>query len=130
MAKRYAPDMSRYRSIGVTIRSRAARMQARSPDGSELTGVPAKMRGRWRAAVAAAGMAAGLVPYCLRHSSIVRGLRAGLPVRLAVAVHDTSADRLNAAKRPSLSMPATMICAEPLCQWLQRMLPARKSATS
>ena len=27
----------------------------------------------------------------MRHSSIVRGLRAGLPVRLVAAVHDTSA---------------------------------------
>jgi hypothetical protein len=45
----------------------------------------------WRATVAAAGLPAGLVPYCLRHSSIVRGLRAGLPVRLVAAAHDTSA---------------------------------------
>ena len=45
----------------------------------------------WRAAVAEAGLPAGLVPYCLRHSSIVRGLRAGLPVRLVAAAHDTSA---------------------------------------
>lgn len=45
----------------------------------------------WRATVAAARLPPGLVPYCLRHSSIVRGLRAGLPVRLVAAVHDTSA---------------------------------------
>jgi integrase len=52
----------------------------------------AEMTRPWRAAVAAAGLpAAGPVPYCLRHSSIVRGLRAGLPVRLVAAVHDTSA---------------------------------------
>ncbi len=44
----------------------------------------------WRAAVAAAKLPAGLVPYCLRHSSIVRGLRAGLPVSLVAKVHDTS----------------------------------------
>jgi hypothetical protein len=30
------------------------------------------------------------VPYCLRHSSIVRGLRAQLPLRLVAALHDTS----------------------------------------
>ena len=35
-------------------------------------------------------MAAGTIPYSLRHSSIVRGLRAGLPVRLVAALHDTS----------------------------------------
>lgn len=31
-----------------------------------------------------------LLPYALRHSSIVRGLRAGLPTRLVAALHDTS----------------------------------------
>jgi integrase len=51
----------------------------------------AEMTRPWRAALAAAGLPAGLVPYCLRHSSIARGLRAGLPVRLVAAVHDTSA---------------------------------------
>lgn len=44
----------------------------------------------WQATVAAAGLSADLIPYCLRHSSIVRGLRAGLPVRLVAAAHDTS----------------------------------------
>lgn len=34
---------------------------------------------------------ADLVPYCLRHSSIIRGLRARLPIRLVAAVHDASA---------------------------------------
>jgi hypothetical protein len=51
----------------------------------------AEMTRPWRAALTAAGLPGGLVPYCLRHSSIVRGLRAGLPVRLVAAVHDTSA---------------------------------------
>jgi hypothetical protein len=37
-----------------------------------------------------AGLPSGTVPYSLRHSSIVRGLRAGLPVRLVAALHDTS----------------------------------------
>ena len=31
-----------------------------------------------------------LVPYALRHSSIVRGIRVGLPIRLVAALHDTS----------------------------------------
>ena len=44
----------------------------------------------WAAIVARAGLAAGTIPYALRHSSIVRGLRAGLPVRLVAALHDTS----------------------------------------
>lgn len=31
-----------------------------------------------------------VVPYALRHSSIVRGIKAGLPIRLVAALHDTS----------------------------------------
>jgi integrase len=33
---------------------------------------------------------ADVIPYALRHSSIVRGLRAGLPIRLVAALHDSS----------------------------------------
>lgn len=32
-----------------------------------------------------------IVPYAFRHSSIVRGIRANLPIRLVAALHDTSA---------------------------------------
>lgn len=41
-------------------------------------------------AVADAGLPSAIIPYALRHSSIVRGLRAGLPIRLVAALHDTS----------------------------------------
>ena len=44
----------------------------------------------WAAIVKRAGLADRTIPYSLRHSSIVRGLRAGLPVRLVAALHDTS----------------------------------------
>lgn len=44
----------------------------------------------WLKVVTAAGLPAGVVPYSLRHSSIVRQLRNGLPVRLVAALHDTS----------------------------------------
>jgi len=44
----------------------------------------------WRRAAEAAGLPAAIIPYALRHSSIVRGLRAGLPIRLVAALHDTS----------------------------------------
>lgn len=43
----------------------------------------------WRRVVAEAGLA-GVIPYALRHTSIVRGIRANLPIRLVAAVHDTS----------------------------------------
>ena len=48
------------------------------------------MTSPWAKIVARAALAAGTIPYALRHSSIVRGLRAGLPVRLVAALHDTS----------------------------------------
>jgi hypothetical protein len=34
------------------------------------------------------------VPYSLRHSSIVRGIREGLPIRLDAALHDTSVEMI------------------------------------
>ena len=46
--------------------------------------------GPWREIVKRAGLPADIVPYALRHSSIVRGLREMLPVRLVAALHDTS----------------------------------------
>ena len=57
-------------------------------------------RGAWNAAaeltrpwleiVTRAGLPADVVPYSLRHSSIVRMLRSGLPTRLVAQLHDTS----------------------------------------
>jgi len=44
----------------------------------------------WQRAVADARLPASTIPYGLRHSSIVRGLRMGLPIRLVAALHDTS----------------------------------------
>ncbi|MBV9591091.1 MAG: tyrosine-type recombinase/integrase [Hyphomicrobiales bacterium] len=48
----------------------------------------------WAAIIERAGLAGDLVPYALRHSSIVRGLAAGLPVRLVAALHDTSSEMI------------------------------------
>lgn len=44
----------------------------------------------WRRIIQIAGLPADIVPYALRHSSIVRGLREMLPLRLVAALHDTS----------------------------------------
>lgn len=44
----------------------------------------------WKAIREAAELDHSVVPYALRHSSIVRGIRAGLPLRLVAALHDTS----------------------------------------
>ena len=43
----------------------------------------------WQGVMAEAGLV-GVIPYALRHSSIVRGIRANLPIRLVAAIHDTS----------------------------------------
>jgi len=50
----------------------------------------------WNAAVGAAGLPTGTIMYALRHSSIVRGLRSGLPVRVVAALHDTSTAMIEA----------------------------------
>lgn len=50
---------------------------------------PSEMTRWWNKAVEAAGVP-GVIPYALRHSSIVRGLRVGVPIRLVAALHDTS----------------------------------------
>ena len=44
----------------------------------------------WAAILKCAGLPREVLPYALRHSSIVRNLRAGLPTRLVAALHDTS----------------------------------------
>ncbi|WP_075217338.1 tyrosine-type recombinase/integrase [Mongoliimonas terrestris] len=54
-------------------------------------GVAAEMTRPWAAIIERAELPADTIPYALRHSSIVRGLRAGLPIRLVAGIHDTSA---------------------------------------
>lgn len=49
---------------------------------------------QWAAVVERAGLPPGTIMYSLRHTSIVRGLRAGLPVRLVASLHDTSTEMI------------------------------------
>ncbi|MBL8599768.1 MAG: tyrosine-type recombinase/integrase [Devosia sp.] len=49
----------------------------------------------WQAARERAGMP-NVIPYALRHTSIVRGIRANLPIRLVAALHDTSVGMIEA----------------------------------
>ena len=44
----------------------------------------------WAATLKAASAPPDVIMYALRHSSIVRGLVKGLPVRLVASLHDTS----------------------------------------
>jgi integrase len=50
----------------------------------------------WAAIVAKAGLPSTGTPYGLRHSSICRALKAGLPVQLVARLHDTSAAMIEA----------------------------------
>ena len=50
----------------------------------------------WAATIKRAKVPEDTIMYALRHSSIVRGLRAGLPVRLVAALHDTSSEMIEA----------------------------------
>lgn len=50
----------------------------------------AEMTRPWKSALRVAGVPEDTDPYALRHSSIVRALRANVPVRIVAALHDTS----------------------------------------
>ena len=52
------------------------------------------MRSMWESIRAAAELDPSVVPYAMRHSSIVRGIRGGLPLRLVAALHDTSVEMI------------------------------------
>lgn len=49
---------------------------------------------QWAEVVEQAKLPPGSIMYAFRHSSIVRGLRAGLPVRLVASLHDTSTEMI------------------------------------
>ncbi|RJF86106.1 integrase [Sphingomonas cavernae] len=70
----------RYKQTSPTNWERVARQPWKTP--SEMTRW-------WNRVVEAAGLP-GVIPYALRHSSIVRSIRMGLPIRLVAALHDTS----------------------------------------
>ncbi|MDP2354494.1 MAG: tyrosine-type recombinase/integrase [Beijerinckiaceae bacterium] len=54
------------------------------------------LRRAWARIIAIANVGSDTLPYALRHSSVVRGLRAGLPTRLVAALHDTSVGMIEA----------------------------------
>lgn len=49
---------------------------------------------QWAEVVRMAALPSNTIMYALRHSSIVRGLRIGLPVRLVASLHDTSIEMI------------------------------------
>jgi len=85
-----APLLERWRSVQVKTaeRKNATQVWERHERGPWMT--PSEMARLWHQACEEAGVRASTIPYALRHSSIVRGLRFGLPIRLVAAIHDTS----------------------------------------
>jgi hypothetical protein len=59
-------------------------------DKRRVWGVASETRKLWAKVINLAGAPKDTIMYALRHTSIVRGLMAGLPVRLVAAQHDTS----------------------------------------
>lgn len=49
-----------------------------------------EMTRTWQAVLKQVGMPPSVVPYALRHSSVVRAIAHDLPIRLVAALHDTS----------------------------------------
>lgn len=62
--------------------------------GRRPWGRAARLVEPWAEIRKVAALGAEIVPYALRHSSIVRGIRAGLPLRLVAALHDTSVEMI------------------------------------
>ncbi|WP_066827835.1 tyrosine-type recombinase/integrase [Sphingomonas mali] len=85
-----APLLERWRHVQVKTAERrnAAQVWERGERGPWATA--SEMARLWSQACRDAGLPPTTIPYALRHSSIVRGLRAGLPIRLVAAIHDTS----------------------------------------
>ena len=94
-------DASRGRSSGEPLLVRWRHRQARKAVGSGRPvwerdsrgswGVSSDLTRPWAKIAKRAGLPPSIVPYALRHSSIVRQLRKGLPVQLVARAHDTSA---------------------------------------
>jgi integrase len=78
-----APLLERWRvrQIGPASRERVERGPWKT--ASEMTR-------KWQKVRAALDLPSEVVPYALRHSSIVRALKRDLPIRLVAALHDTS----------------------------------------
>jgi len=86
--------LERWRHVQVKSAKRRNATQTWERSGRGPWETPFEMTRLWRQACDDAGLPAATIPYALRHSSIVRGLRFGLPIRLVAAIHDTSVGRI------------------------------------
>jgi integrase len=85
-----APLLERWRHVQVKTEDRRNATEVWERGERGPWGTASEMTRLWHQACAAAEVPASTIPYALRHSSIVRGLRFGLPIRLVAALHDTS----------------------------------------
>jgi integrase len=79
-----APLLERWRKRQVSVTEWVRDSRGAWSTASELTRP-------WAKIIKRTGLPSDIVPYALRHSSIVRCLRAHLPVQLVARMHDTSA---------------------------------------
>lgn len=86
----HEPLLMRWHHRQVAGDSAAGKLPAWERDSRRPWTGASEMTRSWNAILATTGLPRELVPYCLRHSSIVRALRAGLPVSLVARAHDTS----------------------------------------
>ncbi|MEG3151076.1 tyrosine-type recombinase/integrase [Sphingomonas sp. ZT3P38] len=85
-----APLLERWRHVQVRTDARRNATQVWERGGRGPWMTASEMTRMWQQACENAGLPPTTIPYALRHSSIVRGLRVGLPIRLVAAIHDTS----------------------------------------
>jgi integrase len=70
-----------------------------------------------------------VIPYTLRHSSIVRGLKANLPIRLVAALHDTSVQMIERHYAKWIAHGLEELAARavvPLIPQREKVVPLRK----
>lgn len=82
--------LERWRHVQVVTEKRANATQVWERGERGPWATASEMSRMWAIACRDAGLPPTTIPYALRHSSIVRGLRMGLPIRLVAATHDTS----------------------------------------
>jgi len=85
-----APLLERWRHVQVKTAERKNTTQIWERGERGPWSTPSEMTRLWHQTCEDAQVPPSTIPYALRHSSIVRGLRFGLPIRLVAAIHDTS----------------------------------------
>lgn len=80
-----APLLERWRYVQMKGRARNWVRDRRGPWQT-----PSEFDRPWRENIRGRAGLPNAIPYSLRHSSIVKGIRANLPIRLVAALHDTS----------------------------------------